>query len=135
MWSTTNVYTSERRTITKTLRSFENGTARTSLAKYAQHDDILYMLDDPFNKVDYRTPLYTIEEKYIDIHTYNEFVVPDINIKNIRKPEDISIITGVGCELADHTHIEIVEMAIKSILEGIQDPRYQTQTMETFESE
>jgi hypothetical protein len=133
-WSSTSVFTSERKTITKTLRSY-NGTARTSLAKYAQHDDILYMLDDPFNKVDYRSPLYTIEENYIDIHTDNEFIVPEVTIKYIRRPEDISITNGVGCELPEHTHVEIVEMAIKSILEGIQDPRYQTQSMETFESE
>lgn len=132
--SSTNVYEQVRETITKTNRTYD-GDARTSLAKYAQHDDILYMLDDPFNKVDYRSPLYTIEENYIDVHTDNEFVVPDITIKYIRRPEDISIINGVGCELPEHTHIEIVEMAIKSILEGIQDPRYQTQSMETFESE
>jgi len=134
-WSSgVSIFTSERRTITKTIRSY-NGDSRTSLAKYAQHDDILYMLDDPFNRVDYRTPLYTIEENYIDVHTDNEFIVPEITIKYIRRPEDISIINGVGCELPEHTHVEIVEMAIKSILEGIQDPRYQTQSMETFESE
>jgi hypothetical protein len=128
-------YSDTRETYILTNRTYAGGSTRISLVKFAQHDDILYMLDDPFNRVDYKTPLYTIEENYIDVHTDNEFVVPEVTIKYIRRPDDISIINGIGCELPEHTHTEIVEMTIKSILEGIQDPRYQTQTMETFESE
>lgn len=123
------------RSINKTYRSGTNTVHKISLCKFAQHDDIIVMLDDPFNRTDYRTPLYTIEENYIDLHTDEEFVVPEVTIKYIRRPDSISITNGVGCELPEHTHNEIVEMTIKSILEGIQDPRYQTQTMETFESE
>jgi len=122
------------KTIIKNVRD-ANATERISLCKFAQHDDIIIMLDDPFNRTDYKTPLYTIEENYVDIHTDDEFVVPEVTIKYIRRPDSISIINGIGCELPEHTHTEIVEMTIKSILEGIQDPRYQTQTMETFESE
>jgi hypothetical protein len=122
-------------TITKRRRACVTCDNRISLASFGQHDDILYMMDDPFNKSWYKEPTYTIEENYIDIYTDQEFVVPTVKIKYIRKPVEISYTNGVGCELAVHTHHEIVEMAVKSILEGIQDPRYQTQTMETFESE
>jgi hypothetical protein len=119
------------------------GTEMLTLASFGQHDDILYMMDDPFNKSWYHEPTYTVEGNCIDIYTDNEFVVPKVTIKYIRKPLEISIndgstspnTTGTGCELPVHTHHEIVEMAIKSILEGIQDPRYQTQSMETLESE
>ena len=122
-------------TITKTNRRCLTCDSRISLASFGQHDDILYMMDDPFNRAWYKEPTYTVEENYIDVYTDQEFVVPSVKIKYIRKPVEISYTSGVGCELAVHTHHEIVEMAIKSILEGIQDPRYQTQTMETFESE
>ena len=122
-------------TITKTTRTYPTGSYRISLASFGQHDDILYMMDDPFNMSWYHEPTYTIEENYIDVYTDNQFVVPNVKIKYIRKPVEISYTNGVGCELAVHTHHEIVEMTVKSILEGIQDPRYQTQTMETFESE
>jgi hypothetical protein len=122
-------------TITKTTRTYPTGSYRISLASFGQHDDILYMMDDPFNMSWYKEPTYTIEENYIDVYTDNQFVVPNVKIKYIRKPVEISYTNGVGCELAVHTHDEIVEMTVKSILEGIQDPRYQTQTMETFESE
>lgn len=124
-------------------RSYPSGNTLLTLASFGQHDDILYMMDDPFNKSWYKEPSYTIEGNCIDIYTDNEFVVPSVTIKYIRKPLEISLtnglpfptLNGTGCELPVHTHHEIVEMTIKSILEGIQDPRYQTQSMETLESE
>lgn len=93
------------------------------------------MMDDPFNITYFREPIYTIEENFISIHTDSSFVVPRVNITYIRKPKQISIITGVGCELPIQTHDEIIEMTVKSILEGIESQRYQSQSMETFESE
>ena len=122
-------------TQSKTQRVAPTAIYRLSMCKYAQHDDVITMMNDPFNITDYRSPIYTVQENYIDIHTDNTFVVPEVNIKYIRKPKDISIITGTGCELPVHTHDEIVEMAVKSILEGIEAQRYQSQSMETFESE
>jgi hypothetical protein len=121
--------------VESTNRSYPEGARMLTLASFGQHDDILYMMDDPFNKAWYKEPTYTIEGNSIDIYTDNEFVVPTVTIKYLRKPLEISITNGVGCELAIHTHHEIVEMTIKSMLEGIQDPRYQTQSMETLESE
>jgi len=124
------------KTIEITNRKFNSGgDKRISICKFAQHDDVLNMMLDPFNITDYRSPVYTIEENFIDIHTDNTFMVPEVIIKYIRTPKAMSIKSGIGCELAEHTHPEIVEMAIKSILEGIQDPRYQTQTLENLESE
>lgn len=125
----------EIETVNTNTRTYPEGNFMISLASFGQHDDILYMMDDPFNRAWYKEPTYTIEENYIDVYTDQEFVVPKVKIKYIRKPAEISITSGVGCELPIHTHHEIVEMTVKSILEGIQDPRYQTQTMETFESE
>jgi len=128
-------YSNEIEVAAKTTRKSDGSKQMTSLASFGQHDDILYMMDDPFNKAWYKEPTYTIEGNYIDVYTDNEFVVPKVTIKYIRKPLEISITKGIGCELAVHTHHEIIEMTIKSILEGIQDPRYQTQSMETLESE
>jgi len=129
------VFSNEIEVAAKTTRKSDGSKQMTSLASFGQHDDILYMMDDPFNKAWYKEPTYTIEGNYIDVYTDNEFVVPKVTIKYIRKPLEISITKGIGCELAVHTHHEIIEMTIKSILEGIQDPRYQTQSMETLESE
>lgn len=108
---------------------------KISYCTFAQHDDIYALLDDPFNKTDYDLPFYNIEESYLDIYTSDMFIAEKAIIKYLRKPIAISYNLGVGCELPFHTHDEIVEMTIKSILEGIESQRYNTQSMETFESE
>ena len=116
-------------------RTAPTAASKISYCSFAQHDDYLAMMDDPFNITYFREPIYTIDENFISVHTDSSFVVPRVNITYIRKPKQISIITGVGCELPLQTHDEIVEMTVKSILEGIESQRYQSQSMETFESE
>ena len=110
-------------------------TVRIAKGKYSQLDDVYTLLDDPFNTTKSTYPLYTIEENFVDVYSTNEFVTQTVRVKYIRRPQRMSKSLGVGCELPEHTHQEIVEMAIKSILEGVQDSRYQSQSAETAESE
>jgi hypothetical protein len=93
------------------------------------------LLDDPFNRTEYKLPFYNIEESYLDIYTDNTFIAEKVIIKYLRKPAAMSYKLGIGSELPFHTHEEIVEMTVKSILEGFESQRYNTQSMETFESE
>jgi hypothetical protein len=116
-------------------RAYKSNKLEIYPCSYFQHDDIFLSMDDPFNKTGYRTPSYTFEENFIDFYSDNTFVVDYAILKYIRKPKPINLNLGQGCELAEHTHQEIVEMTIKSILEGIQDPRYQSQSIENLESE
>ena len=110
-------------------------TVRLVKGKYSQLDDVYTLLDDPFNTTKSTSPLYTIEENFVDVYSTTEFVTQTVRVKYIRRPQRMSKSLGVGCELPEHTHQEIVEMAIKSILEGIQDSRYQSQSVEVTESE
>lgn len=103
--------------------------------KFSQQDDIYALLDDPFNSTSERSLLYTIQETFLDLYTNLSFIPNSVQIKYIRKPAEVSKRFGVGCELPEHTHHEIVEMAVKSILEGFESPRYQTQSREVLESE
>jgi hypothetical protein len=112
-----------------------NGDQGIFTAKHAQYDDVFKMLDDPFNTTKYNLPIYTFQEDTLDFYTDVSFVVNYAILNYIRRPKPISLSLGQGCELAEHTHAEIVEMTIKSILEGIQDPRYQSQSIENLESE
>ena len=118
-----------------TRRTAPTAEQRISQCWFAQSDDIPTVMKDPFNRTSFDYIPYSIKENFIDIYTDNTFVVPRVYIVYIRKPKAISIISGIGCELPEHTHQEIVEMTIKSILEGIESQRYQSQSMETFESE
>jgi hypothetical protein len=92
-------------------------------------------MKDPFNRTSFEYIPYSIKENFIDVYSDNTFIVPKVFIVYIRKPKAISITSGIGCELAEHTHQEIVEMTIKSILEGIESQRYNSQSMENLESE
>lgn len=137
---TTISYFNEFITLSTETRDFKTNSAiplynKISYCTFAQHDDIYALLDDPFNKTDYDLPFYNIEESYLDIYTTNMFIAKKAIIKYLRKPIAISYNLGVGCELPFHTHEEITEMTIKSILEGLESQRYNTQSMETFESE
>jgi hypothetical protein len=109
-------------------------TSKVSLS-YVQHDDIFDVLVDPFNTTKRSGPKFTIQENFIDTYTDNTFISNFVYLKYIRRPSRINIIAGVGCELAEHTHQEIVEIAVKSILGNIEDPRYNTQSREVLESE
>lgn len=112
----------------------EEVISKVSLS-YVQHDDIFDVLVDPFNTTKRSGPKFTIQENFIDTYTDNTFISNFVYLKYIRRPSRINIIAGVGCELAEHTHQEIVEIAVKSILGNIEDPRYNTQSREVLESE
>jgi len=104
-------------------------------ASFVQNDDIFTVLSDPFNRPTYDKVKYTIQENFIYIYTDNTFITNLGHIKYIRYPKRMNTAEGTGCELPEHTHQEIVEMAVKGILESIQDPRYQSQSREVLESE
>ena len=103
--------------------------------KYVQHDDILGILYDPFNTTTHKYPKNTIQENFVDIYSDKSFIPIFVELTYIRHPKKLDLFNGIGCELPDHTHQEIVEMAVKSILETLESPRYQTQSMENMESE
>jgi hypothetical protein len=116
-------------------RSAPTADIRISQCWFSQSDDIPTIMKDPFNRTSFDYIPYSIKENFIDVYTDNTFVVPKVFIVYIRKPKAISIINSIGCELPEHTHQEIVEMTIKSILEGIESQRYNSQSMENLESE
>ena len=105
--------------------------------KFAQHDDIFTLLSDPFNNTTYKYPLYTIRDNSIDVYSDETFVIDRVKITYLRMPAIVNNVdtTIVSCDLPDHTHHEIVQMTVNSILEGISDPRYQSTNMEVLKSE
>ena len=113
----------------------ENATREFAFNKFIQHDDIFKLLEDPFNTTKYTAPLTTIRGEYIDIYTSDIFIIDKVKITYIRKPKLISLSLGLDCELPEHTHQEIVDMTVSSILEGISDPRYKTHQVEVGKNE
>ena len=107
----------------------------TVVNKFIQQDDIFTLLDDPFNTTKHTSPLTTIRGSVIDIYTSAIFIIDTIKITYIRNPRRISLPLGISCELPDHSHQEIVDMTVSSILEGISDPRYKTHQTEVSKNE
>lgn len=103
--------------------------------EFSQHDDIYAILQDPFNKTTYKSPLYTMKEDYIEIYSDDTFIVDAIKLTYLKYPVEVSETNNTDCDLPVHTHQEIVDMTITTILEGFSDPRYQSANMEVLKSE
>tara|TARA_B100001059_G_scaffold72361_1_gene69574 strand:+ start:91318 stop:92067 length:750 start_codon:yes stop_codon:yes gene_type:complete len=109
-------------------------------AKFVQHDDIHSFLADPFNTTKRNKPLIVFEGNGIKAYTNDIFIIDSLKLTYIKNPAKVSLsldtgIESVDCELAEHTHQEIVDMTINSILEGISDLRYKTQQIELGKNE
>ena len=103
--------------------------------KIVQQDDIHTLLNDPFNTTKKSKPLGIFESGKLYIYTNDIFIIQNLKITYIKNPSKVSLSLEVNCELSEHTHQEIVDMAIGSILEGISDPRYKTQQIELGKNE
>ena len=93
-----------------------------------------------------------IGQTRLEVYTDDTFYTDRIHIRYIKRPREISIgvtvvtedenenevITVLGvqnCELSEHVHTEIVNMAVDILLEGISDPRYKSHQAETMKSD
>ena len=112
-----------------------------TVIKYVQHDDIHALLRDPFNKPGINYVLGVFTNRKIELYTTSksssssELLPHSVKLKYLRNPLAVSLVSGVSCELPRHTHEEIVEMAISSLLEGFSDPRYKTHMNELNKNE
>lgn len=98
--------------------------------------EVHVMNRNPFAKSTMDSPLCTVSELDISVYQDGEsFILKGIRADYIRIPATIDLPLGQDCELADHTHQEIVDIAVKNILEAIESPRYQTNSGEQLTSE
>tara|TARA_R100000900_G_scaffold142417_1_gene124249 strand:+ start:1188 stop:2312 length:1125 start_codon:yes stop_codon:yes gene_type:complete len=110
-------------------------TLESNYSKFVQQDDIMNLLGDPFNTTKHTAPLYTVRQDQIDIYTSDIFIIDSVKLTYLRNPREISLSLGISCELPDHTHREIVDMTVSSILESIADPRYKSHEAEVNKNE
>ena len=89
-------------------------------SKVIQHDDILYVVKDPFNKPSLSSGVVTIDNDKIYSYTDNRFITDKIVINYIRQPVTVSLSGTTDCDLSTNTHQEIVDIAAKLILSDIE---------------
>ena len=98
--------------------------------------EAFFMNKNPFAKSNIDSPLATLSENEIEVYQDAEsFILKGIKVDYIRNPRKIDISLNQDSELAQHTHQEIVDIAVKNVLEAIESPRYQTNSAEQFKSE
>tara|TARA_R100001440_G_scaffold7949_3_gene15388 strand:+ start:1801 stop:2979 length:1179 start_codon:yes stop_codon:yes gene_type:complete len=103
--------------------------------KYVQHDDIFKLLSDPFNTTKFTAPLYTISGSNIELYSNDIFLIDMLKLLYIRKPAKVSLSSQVSCDLPEHTHQEVIDMTVSTILGNIGDPRYQIAAAEKLQTE
>ena len=93
--------------------------------KLIEHDDLNYALDDPFNKPSGNYPLMYFEDSDIIILSGND-TVENCRLTFIKKPTIVDLDTNTNSDLPEHTHREVIQLAVQIALEGIESPRQQT---------
>jgi hypothetical protein len=128
-----------------------NGSSVTERknVKPIQHDDYNKLINDPFNKP-YRSKILRLMKGHlVELIGDDTFAITRYFLRYIKEPvrinleilgiddDEVEIVieAGVDCELADHTHVEIVNLSVSMALENIGSPRYQTSMIETISQE
>lgn len=104
-------------------------------ARVVEQDKLYEMLRNPFAKSLATTPVASLTSEEITVYQTKKFILKGVELDYIRKPEEISLSSNQDCELAEHTHHEIVDMTVKHILEVIESPRYQSNAAEESQSD
>ncbi len=104
--------------------------------RIVEQDKVYQHQQNPFAKTKAEYPLAVVFDDEVRVFQDNEkFILKTLHLDYLRQPVDINLSTSVDCELAEHTHHEIVDLAVKSIIEAIESPRYQTTSIEQQQSE
>jgi hypothetical protein len=104
--------------------------------RIVDNSEVYFHQQDPFARSQINTPSAIISEADIKVFQANEsFILEGISMDYIRTPEEIDLQLNQTSPLAEHTHQEIVDIAVKNILEAIQSPRYNSSANELSSTE
>jgi hypothetical protein len=95
-------------------------------------DEYRQKIDDPYSehKLHYTLakPLRLFINNTVELISDGNYTVNDYHLVYLRVPVTVVVTAGsqVDCDLPEHTHDEIVKLAVSMMLENIEQPRYQT---------
>lgn len=114
-----------------------NGNQVTNRVKVIPitHDEYNRIIKDPFNKPDEENVLRLANEGQFELLGSSSFQIVTYYLRYLRSPARIDLVNLVDCELPEHTHQEVVDLACGIALEGIESRRFQTNTIETQKQE
>jgi len=103
--------------------------------KPIQHDDYNKIIGDPFNKPTKNKIVRLMHGGHVELIGDGTYTINRYHLRYIRRPEQINLANNDDCELADHTHSEIVTLAVGMALENTANPRFQTHMVESISQE
>lgn len=90
-------------------------------------------IDNPFSEhilhYDDTKPLRLFIGDTVELITDGNYIITKYHIRYLKAPQEVDI-SGTDSDLPEHTHDEIVKMAVNMALENIEQQRYQTHSME-----
>jgi len=113
-------------------------SGRRVSVKPITHDRYNKIINDPFNKPDKDT-VYRLgyggstHGNHVELICGENQSVSIYYLRYLKNPPQIS--TDQDCVLAEHTHREIIRMAVVDALETVEQPRYQSSKIELNEIE
>lgn len=112
-------------TVDNNKRIIDSNIIKYSDGKFVQHDDLLAVLQDPFNETYNECPIFTITNT-VNFYATDNFVVDNVNLTYLKKPQTVKFdpqdsTNNVNSDLPDQTHDEIIEMTVSSMLSDIGD--------------
>lgn len=91
------------------------------------HDSYNIVKGDPFNEPDIDNPIGVFIDKGIKVEPESE----SLKMTCVRIPKGIS--DTQDCELAEHTHKEIVQLAVNLVIESVESPRVASHRLNDIE--
>ena len=108
------------------------GSSRREGVTECTIDNYTQLLDDPYSEhilhYDRAKPLRLFYQDTVELIGDGNYGIIYYYLRYLKEPVVVTL--AVDCDLPNHTHTEIVKMAVNMSLENLKDPRYQSQTQE-----
>lgn len=94
-------------------------------------DNISGMNSTEYVKTSYYSPISELSNGILYIYKDDSFIVTDVGISYIRKPQPMSLYLNTDCELPEEFHRIIVDLAVEDTQADLQSPQgFQTKVAE-----
>jgi hypothetical protein len=95
---------------------------------FIKTEDIGRVTNSTVNRTHFIKPYLSISGQYVNLIVDSFTTNTELNLHYIMKPS--VLIAGGACNLPEHTHQEIVDIAVRRALKTIGDPRWETSVAE-----
>ena len=109
------------------------GVTECTVDTYRSH------IDDPYSEhilhYEEAKPLRLVYQDTIELMTDGNYIINHYYIRYLKRPAVVSLSGTDDCDLPEHTHDEVISIAVSMVLENIEQPRYQSQMNELNKNE